>query len=452
MISENLEALHLDGTALKGLPETTKNFKKLVILNLKGCKMLETLPDSLGMLQALQEVILSGCSKLQSFPDAIRIMKRLRILFLDGTAISQVPQLSPSGMNGLSFLKRLSLSGNAVIHTLEAHIGQLYHLKFLDLKDCKYLTSIPTLPPNLECLDAHGCDSLMTVASPLAFLNLTDQIHSTFIFSNCNNLYESAKSSIISYIQKKSQLMSSALNRYNLVSPSSQKFFMYSFKFLMSIILFLQGSITEPYVGACFPGCEVPEWFSHQAYGSEIEIDFARHWTENRIIGITLCAAVLFQDYQDQISDFLVKCTCEVKNANGSLIKRFSSTVGGSAGPGIEPRKIDSDHVFVSYTSLLEIKKQSESEDKKVCSYIKVSLKFEVIDGACELVKCEVLKCGFSMVYEPDGTDHDNVSWELNSDDEQDGTDHHDSTHDDDEESMTSVTQDPDEIVLDFVI
>lgn len=221
MISENLEALYLDGTALKGLPETTIKLQKLVILSLKDCQKLASVPDSIGKLKALQEVILSGCSKLQSFPD---FTKRLRIMLLDGTAIKHVPRvLFPSGMNGFSLLRRLCLSGNGVIQTLQAHIGQLYHMKFLDMKYCKKLTSIPTLPPNLQCLDAHGCISLTTVANPLAFLNLTDQIHSIFIFSHCNNLYEAAKSCIISYIQKKSQSMSWALNRYNLVSPSPWK-------------------------------------------------------------------------------------------------------------------------------------------------------------------------------------------------------------------------------------
>ncbi|VVB08753.1 unnamed protein product [Arabis nemorensis] len=416
MISENLEALYLDGTAIKGLPETTIRLQKLVILSLKDCGKLGSVPDSLGKLKALQEVILSGCSRLQSFPD---FTKRLRILLLDGTAIKHVPKvLFPSGMNGLSLLRHLCLSGNGVIQTMQAHIGQLYHLKFLDLKYCKKLTSIPTLPPNLQCLDAHGYISLTTVANPLAFLNLTDQIHSTFILSHCNNLYEAAKSCIISYIQKKSQLMSCALNRYSL------------------------GSVMEYCTGACFPGCEVPEWFSYQEHGPKIETELARHRSETNIIGVALCAAVSFQDYRDQKSGFLVKCTCEFKNADG-YFRRFSCVVGSTGGPGIEPRKIESDHVFVSYTSLLQIKKQSEAEDK-VCSYTTASFAFEVIDGAGELVKYDVLKCGFSMVYEPEGNDHDHVSWEVDSD----GSSMvDDSIHDD--ESVSSEALEADEISID---
>ncbi|KAF3547879.1 hypothetical protein DY000_02003034, partial [Brassica cretica] len=418
MILENIEALHLDGTALKELPESIKDRKKLVKLSLKDCTKLASVPDSVGKLQALGELILSGCSNLRSFPDVKGNMKRLRILLLDGTAINQVPQAFPSGSNGL---QRLSLRGNLVIQTIQAHIGQLFHLKFLDLQDCKNLTSIPVLPPNLQCLDAHGCDSLTTVANPLAFLNLTDQIRTTLRFSQCNNLDEVSKSYIISYIQKKSQLMSSAFKRYSL------------------------SYVMESYTGACFPGCHVPEWFRYQEHGPVIETELRRHESENRLIGLDLCAVVSFQHCQDQISGFHVKCTYEFKNADGSLIRRLRCTVGGFSGTWTEPRKVESDHVFVSYTSLLE--DQETEEDKKVCSSTKVSVKFEVIDDdAGELVTRSVLKCGFSMVYEPEGTDHDKVSWELGCDGPPNVADQN---TDDDDEPMSFTTQEAEVIPID---
>lgn len=417
MILENIEALHLDGTALKELPESIKDRKKLVKLSLKDCTKLASVPDSVGKLQALGELILSGCSNLRSFPDVKGNMKMLRILLLDGTAINQVPQAFPSGSNGL---QRLSLRGNLVIQTIQAHIGQLFHLKFLDLQDCKNLTSIPVLPPNLQCLDAHGCESLTTVANPLAFLNLTDQIRTTLRFSQCNNLDEVSKSYIISYIQKKSQLMSSAFNRYSL------------------------SYVMESYTGACFPGCHVPEWFRYQEHGPVIETELRRHESENRLIGLDLCALVSFQHCQDQISGFHVKCTFEFKNADGSLIRRLRCTVGGFSGTWTEPRKVESDHVFVSYTSLLE--DQETEEDKKVCSSTKVSVKFEVIDDAGELVTRSVLKCGFSMVYEPEGTDHDKVSWEVGCDGPPNLADQN---TDDDDEPMSFTTQEAEVIPID---
>lgn len=227
VISEQLEALYLDGTSLKSLPPSIIKLEKLVLLNLKDCTKLATVPDCLGNMKALQEVILSGCKKLETFPDLQENMRRLRIFLLDGTSIKEVPKLLQNpglsrrphlGVKGFPLLRHLCLRGNDYIQILQPDIGELYHLKYIDLKFCKNLASVPTLPPNLQRLNAHGCESLTTLGNPLAHLVLTDQIHATFIFSNCNKLDEDAKTGIVSYIQKKSQLMSDALDRYNLVS------------------------------------------------------------------------------------------------------------------------------------------------------------------------------------------------------------------------------------------
>ncbi|CAN7124379.1 unnamed protein product [Brassica rapa subsp. narinosa] len=400
IISEQLEALYLDGTSIKTLPPSMIKLQKLVLLNLKDCTKLATVPGCLGNMKALQEVILSGCKKMETFPDLEENMRRLRIFLLDGTSIKEVPKMLQNpglsrwphhgGVKGFPLLRHLSLRGNDKIQSLQPDIGDLYHLKYIDLKFCKNLASVPTLPPNLQCLNAHGCESLTTLGNPLAHLVLTDQIHATLIFSNCNKLDEDAKTGIVSYIQKKSQLMSDALDRYNL------------------------GSVVESFVGACFPGCEVHASLSHQAYGSVIVLpELSRHWSNNGTTGVVLCAVVSFTDYQDQNNHVLVKCTCEFKTSDGSL-RQFSCMVGGN-----RPRMINSDHVFVGYTSWLHIKKQKEADDdddKKVYSCSdddQASLRFEVIDSTRELVKhCQVIKCGFSLVNESD--EAESFSWEVN--------------------------------------
>lgn len=100
-----------------------------------------------------------------------------------------------------------------------------YQLKWLDLKYCKSLTSIPKLPPNLQHFDAHGCCSLKTVSNPLACLTTTQQICSTFIFTNCNKLEMSAKKDISSFAQRKCQLLSDAQNCCNVISMISINIF-----------------------------------------------------------------------------------------------------------------------------------------------------------------------------------------------------------------------------------
>ena len=253
-ISESLEVLHLDGTAIKGLPPAIKNLQKLVLLNLKNCKMLEYLPNCLGELKALEELILSGCSRLKNLSDVKESMKHLLSLLIDSIGAKEMPNLScitipesqscadmvlkrigpsrwPFVVNRVSCLQRLCLSGNDFV-SLESDIWQLYDLKWLDVKECKKLRSIPMLPPKLQYFDAHGCDSLESVANPLALPVLTEQINVRFNFSNCNNLDQDAKDSIISYTRWKSQFPLDTLFRDNRVCLF---FFQFPFLFAASV-------------------------------------------------------------------------------------------------------------------------------------------------------------------------------------------------------------------------
>lgn len=211
VISENLETLYLNGTAIDGLPPAIGNLHRLNFLNLKDCANLATLPDCLGKLKSLQELKLSRCSKLGVFPDVKEIMESLRVLMLDGTSITEMP----SSDIDLSSLRRLCLSRNDKISSLKFDMGHMFHLKWLELKFCTNLTSLPRLPPNLQCLNAHGCTSLRTVASSPDLRFSAEQIHSTFIFTNCHEMEQGSKNDIMSYIQKKSELMSD--DRYNQV-------------------------------------------------------------------------------------------------------------------------------------------------------------------------------------------------------------------------------------------
>ena len=60
LISENIESLYLDGTAIKDLPTDLVKLQRLILLNLKECRRLEIIPECIGKLKALQELILSA--------------------------------------------------------------------------------------------------------------------------------------------------------------------------------------------------------------------------------------------------------------------------------------------------------------------------------------------------------------------------------------------------------
>ncbi|CAL9241614.1 unnamed protein product [Arabidopsis halleri] len=396
MYSKNLEFLHLDGTAIKSLPKSIKNFQKLVLLNLKDCELLDSLPYCLYKLKALEELILSGCVLLRSFPDIKENMENLQILLLDRTSIKELPNVllhcvkfkdqvvcqQPLRMNGISLLRHLCLRGNKDICSLGSSISQLYHLKWIDLKYCDSLLSISTLPPNLQCLDAHECISLKTVASPLALLMpTTQQVPTSFIFTNCEKLEQAAKNEIVCYAHNKSRLLSEALNRQN------------------------KGFAFETLVATCFPGSEVPAWFSHRAYGAELKPELPGHWSENGSVGIALCAIVSFEDYKTRNKNLQLKCRCEFDDIETSS-SNFNCHIGGLSETGVKEEKIKSSHVFIGYTNWLDINKGQEENGTMGCVPTKASIKFKVTDGTNEVMNCEVLKCGFSLVYE-------SSSWEA---------------------------------------
>ena len=64
--------------------------KKLIVLDLEGCKKLKSFSSSIHM-ESLQIFILSGCSKLKKFPEVQGNMEHLPELSLQGTAIKGLP-------------------------------------------------------------------------------------------------------------------------------------------------------------------------------------------------------------------------------------------------------------------------------------------------------------------------------------------------------------------------
>lgn len=371
VVSEKLEAIHLDGTAIKELPSDIGKLQRLALFNMKGCKKLKTLPDSLGELKALQELILSGSSKLKSFPQVN--MERLEILLLDGTSIKDLPNIFS--------LRRICLSRSEKIYRLSENISKFSRLKWLDMKHCNSVTHVPELPPNLQCLDAHGCNSLRTIAQPLAQAMATESIHSTFIFTNCNRLEQAAKEEIASFAQRKCQLLPSALKLCN--------------KDLVPEILF----------STCFPGSEIPSWFRHEAIGSKVQFESPQHWNYNKLSGIALCAVVSFQNCQEQTrtgqehTNYLsAKFTCK-----GMTGEEPCTEVTWKVGSWSEQDALGSDHVFIGYTNCVHLVKHLEDKHSSQCAPVMAFLEFSVNDeNTSGEARFEVLRSGLSFVFEPD--------------------------------------------------
>lgn len=122
------------------------------------------------------------------------------------------------------------------------------------------------------------------------------------------------------------------------------------------------------------------------------------HWCDNKFTGIGLCAVIVFDGYHNQRKHVLLKCNCEFKNEDGSS-NRFSCTVGGWSEPSNTQRKLVSSHVFIGFTN---INKTSEEDNDENCVSTETFIEFEVTDGMEEIKGCEVVECGFSLVYAPE--------------------------------------------------
>ncbi|KAL1195098.1 Disease resistance protein RPP2B [Cardamine amara subsp. amara] len=433
IISESIESLYLEGSAIEQVVEHIESLRNLILLNLKNCRRLKYLPNDLYKLKSLQELILSGCSALESLPPIKEEMECLEILLMDGTSIRQTPETTclsklkvfsfcgsniedstglvlvpflgssflsdlyltncnicklPESFSSLHSLRSLCLSRNN-FETLPESIEKLHCLLLLDLKHCRILNSLPVLPSNLQYVDAHGCVSLEKVAKPVTLPLVTDRMHTTFIFTDCFKLNRAEQEAIVAQAQLKSQLLARTSLQHN-----------------------HKGLVLDPLVAVCFPGSDIPSWFCHQRMGSSIETDLLPHWCNSKFIGASLSVVVTFKDIEARHSNRLsVRCKCKFKNQNGQSIS-FSFCLGGwneSCGSSChEPRKLGSEHVFISYNNCnVPISEWSEkSNDGSRCHPTSASFEFYLTDETeRKLECCKVIRCGMSLLYAPDEND-----------------------------------------------
>uniref|UniRef100_A0A2N9H5H0 TIR domain-containing protein n=1 Tax=Fagus sylvatica TaxID=28930 RepID=A0A2N9H5H0_FAGSY len=113
----NLEELVVKGCInLRKVHPSIVVHKRLILLNLEGCKNLSNLPSKFEM-ESLEILILSGCSKIKRIPEFMENMERLSKLHLDGTAITKLP----------------------------SSVERLTNLASLHLRDCKNLVCLPSI-------------------------------------------------------------------------------------------------------------------------------------------------------------------------------------------------------------------------------------------------------------------------------------------------------------------
>ncbi|ONI21282.1 hypothetical protein PRUPE_2G057600 [Prunus persica] len=209
---ESLQILDMQESGIRELPPSIAYLTGLQKLNLGGCFNL-TRFATLG-LKSLELLDLCGCKRLESFPEIEVEMESLRILYISGSGVRELPssiayltglshlfaaycenltitfnsqvsssnselqllpnlfQFSLTGCNlskidlllhldCWSTLTELDLSGNNFVN-LPRCFSKFVNLRTLDLSYCKSLLEIPeqVLPPGIESVSLYNCTSL----------------------------------------------------------------------------------------------------------------------------------------------------------------------------------------------------------------------------------------------------------------------------------------------------
>ncbi|TXG59573.1 hypothetical protein EZV62_014146 [Acer yangbiense] len=429
----NIELLNLHASAIEELPSSVKYLSKLVKLDLSSSKKLKSLPNNISELKSLKHLRLTRCSKLDKLPDEIGTLDSLRDFEAEETAIKEVPSsiinlnnlqklsfegskgqdmvgLSLPPLSGLHSLKELDLTDCAItklpdslgslsslnklylgrnnFESIPASIKNLSSLQYLDISYCEALQSLPELP--LISTNAYNCISLEVISC----LSVPDSFVATpsssikFDLINCfkldrNVLIEEA----LLKIQSLATLWKGHYYEYLSVTPHSTVF--------------------------CFPGSEVPKWFSFQSLGSFITIKLPPGWLNDNFVGFGLCSVVAFRDHEDNGAFLDINFECKLISEDGQWDVSHDTFYDGHWNTNRSLKKcykIGSDHVYMGFDSTTIYLDDIDELYDEICFqfYLEGPL-------AKPIECCKVKKCGVRLMY---AQDIGKPSASFNSDDE----------------------------------
>ncbi|KAJ8771232.1 hypothetical protein K2173_026112 [Erythroxylum novogranatense] len=311
--SSSVEQLCLNLTAIKEVPSSSVELlSKLKKLEMRHCRELESLPNNFfNKLTSLTELYLQGSLRFKALPEILEPMDILEFVNITDTAIEKFPSsignlkglqelqisfinfencfvedhqalaLSAEGFSSLqslliykSSLRKLDedLCFPSSVESLYLHennferipatIKQLSRLRFLHIRKCERLQSLPELPSSVSTVFAEECGSLEQIWT-LKQLPLDSQTEQTwrpnkiFNFSNCLKLDED-----------QCQAVASTLLRHYLTA-------------------FARNQIQKPLENfeMVYPGSRIPEWVRYQSMGDTIQIHLPSHWFNHLFLG-----------------------------------------------------------------------------------------------------------------------------------------------------------------------
>ncbi|GMN61849.1 hypothetical protein TIFTF001_030945 [Ficus carica] len=241
---QNLIVIHLDGSGIRKLPTSLlENSNGIDAFSLRGCKNLELIPHTIYNKIHLEII---GCPKLKSLPRPLSSgTNLLQDLCLSGTSVSQIPNNLFSCLTSLSNLKLSRTNISRIPENIK-----FSKLRILDIRGCRFLQSLPELPLTIEKVDASGCTSLKMVSNLLTALTQppTDRVNLgvTFSFRDCLKLEHQ---NLMSEFQMRASLIATEFALRKTLDKSR-----------------------PPTTRMCYPGDNIPEWFSYQKKGRSINI------------------------------------------------------------------------------------------------------------------------------------------------------------------------------------
>ncbi|XP_031261813.1 disease resistance protein RRS1-like [Pistacia vera] len=284
-------------------------------------------------------------------------------------------------------------------------VQQCDKLKHINLSNSKLLTRIPDLSmiPNVESLILEGCTSLIKVFSSKKYLKKLAIIN----LRGCKSLESLPSTSCLNSLESLDlsgcQMTKSLDNRTPLsvlreLYLAGKNFELIpGIKELSNLVVLDRRKHSVPLWTVCFPGNEIPNWYSFQNMGSSITLKLLPDLMNYEYLVIDLCTVVTSGQHHvdNRVFPFVLRFTIKdehgkMRHESGRCFYFFSPN------PVIGRRYRSLDHVYMM--SVFFDKKEDEHKWNEPGNG-SVVLNFNC-DYKCEGKKrCEVKKCGVNLFH-----------------------------------------------------
>uniref|UniRef100_A0A2N9GRV5 C-JID domain-containing protein n=1 Tax=Fagus sylvatica TaxID=28930 RepID=A0A2N9GRV5_FAGSY len=343
--------LDVSGTAIRQVPSSIGLLKNLRGLSFKGCKGLSS-TESNSWYEHLSFYSMPRNADPMDLLSSLLSLCSLSELDVRDCNLKAIP----NDIGCLFSLRNLYLCGNKFV-SLPESINQLSNLERMYVTNCTSLLSLPKLPSSIEGIEADNCSSLEMLPDLLKPNNSLGP--SWLTLQNCFKLADNQGFIDIFVARIIKHLL------LGLFRPTT----------MYKIII---------------PGSEIPEWFSHQSMGAEVNIKEPVHLC-NEWMGIVACFVFYQSHFNVCLNFYLI--------ANGYHIFPI-------AGIGSDS-KVLSDHLMLVYMS----PSFYDATDMKYLwkcdanGFSRIGIRIQVNNPGLE-----VKKCGFRMVYKKDIEDLNRIT------------------------------------------